>query len=287
MARKSTPATPQRAVLSQSEMRKAVARFEKIIGLLEEFNPSDISGSDDPRITELATAISTGVEKTYNADSQQHKRYINAAHLRRYSLSIMYDTPLSEIREGVGRGVTQAVALLGSAIDDLQEDIEDQTVALPRGEQETESVGRSVFVVHGHDSAARESIARFLQQIELEPIILHEQAAEGQTIIEKFERHADVGFAVVLLTPDDVGGPDEENLRSRARQNVVLELGYFIGRLGRDRVCALRKGDTEIPSDYAGVEYIPLDDAGAWRQELAQEIQAAGIEVDFNKVFKR
>jgi predicted nucleotide-binding protein len=146
---------------------------------------------------------------------------------------------------------------------------------------------RSAFVVHGHDEAAREAVARFLERLRFRAVILHEQANQGRTIIEKVEAHADVGFAVVLLTPDDKGGTaSESELRPRARQNVLLELGYFIGRLGRDRVCALRKGEVEVPSDFDGVVYENLDPAGAWRQALARELQAAGYEIDWNQVMR-
>jgi len=136
-----------------------------------------------------------------------------------------------------------------------------------------------VFVVHGRDEAAKESVARFLARLGLEPIILHEQASSGRTIIEKFEVYADVGFAVVLLTPDDVGGlaGSAADLKPRARQNVIMELGYFIGKLSRRRVCALYKNGVEIPSDYQGVIYVELDSAGAWRTKLAQELVEAGF----------
>lgn len=105
--------------------------------------------------------------------------------------------------------------------------------------------GKKVFVVHGHDNEAKEGVARFLYKLGLEPIILHEQASAGRTVIEKFETYSHgVAFAVVLLTPDDLGAAaaDVSNLRSRARQNVIMELGYFIGKLGRMRVCACTKG---------------------------------------------
>jgi predicted nucleotide-binding protein len=144
---------------------------------------------------------------------------------------------------------------------------------------------RAAFVVHGHDEAAREATARVLAQLGVEPIILHEQANRGQTIIEKFERHSKVPFAVVLLTPDDVGrAKDQADLKARARQNVWFELGFFVGKLGRDHVCALYKGPLEIPSDIQGVIYTPMDDAGAWRVSLANELHAAGIEIDLNKL---
>ena len=120
-------------------------------------------------------------------------------------------------------------------------------------------------------------MARFLTKLGLSPIILHEQPNQGRTVIEKFEQNAEVPFAIVLLTPDDVGSlwDDQPNLRLRARQNVIFELGYFTGSLGRGRVCALTKGHLEEPSDYEGVVYIPLDDSGAWKMGLVKELKSA------------
>lgn len=141
-----------------------------------------------------------------------------------------------------------------------------------------------VLVIHGHDDAAKEAVARVLERLGLTAIILHEQPNGGMTLIEKLETHSAPGFAVALLTPDDVGGTSPENLHSRARQNVILELGYCTGKLGRDRVMALVKGQIEIPSDFAGVVYTPMDQAGQWKYRLGQELRAIGIEVDLHKI---
>jgi predicted nucleotide-binding protein len=143
---------------------------------------------------------------------------------------------------------------------------------------------KKIFIVHGHAEGPREAVARFLAQLNLEPIILHEQANRGKTIIEKFEAYADVGFAVVLLTPDDIGGSIGGAQHHRARQNVILELGFFIGRLGRARVCALMAPDIEIPSDILGIVWTPIDSAGAWKQGLAKELQAGGYTVNLNRI---
>jgi len=142
-----------------------------------------------------------------------------------------------------------------------------------------------VFIVHGHDEAARESLARVLERLGVEPVILHEQASSGRTVIEKLEDFSDVSFAAILLTPDDVGAAvsEESNLLNRARQNVVLELGYFIGKLGRKNVCALYRGDVELPSDMLGVVYVKLDEGGAWKLSLAKELIASGFSIDLNK----
>lgn len=147
-------------------------------------------------------------------------------------------------------------------------------------------ISRKVFIVHGHDDSAREMVARFLERIGLEAIILHEQANQGRTIIEKVVAHSDVGFAVVLLTPDDEGCSKGGVPEPRARQNVLLELGYFIGRLGRDKVCALKRGTLEIPSDFAGVVWETMDNNGGWKQALARELQAVGHDIDWNKVMR-
>ena len=143
-------------------------------------------------------------------------------------------------------------------------------------------LGSDVFIVHGRNEGVREHVARFIEKIGLNPVILREQPNSGRTIIEKFEYYSDVGFAVVLMTPDDVGEyrDKEDELRCRARQNVILELGFFLGKIGRDRVCVLYKEGVEIPSDYTGVGYVLLDEHDAWCLELAKEIKAAGIPVD-------
>ena len=118
----------------------------------------------------------------------------------------------------------------------------------------------------------------------LTPVISYEQPNQGRTLIEKFEQHAQVGFAAALLTPDDVGAlkSNEKKLKPRARQNVVFELGYFLGLLGRERVCALTKGNVEIPSDYDGVVYISLDDGG-WKMDLIRELRNVDFDVDANR----
>ncbi|QJT31753.1 hypothetical protein E4186_17325 [Aeromonas media] len=150
----------------------------------------------------------------------------------------------------------------------------------------TPTLSRKVFIVHGHDDGARETVARFLERIGLEAIILHEQANQGRTVIEKVVAHGDVGFAVVLLTPDDEGCAKGGVQEPRARQNVLLELGYFIGRLGREKVCALKRGILEIPSDFAGVVWEEMDSNGGWKTALARELAAAGHNIDWNKVMR-
>ena len=151
-----------------------------------------------------------------------------------------------------------------------------------RGGSNAGSNSRKVFVVHGHDEGMKSSVARFLEKLDLQPIILHEQPNGGKTIIEKFEANADVAFAVVLISPDDEGNEKgkKDKLQNRARQNVILELGYFIGRLSRAHVCALQSGEIETPTDVLGVLYVPYDLNGGWKIQLVKEIRAAGISLE-------
>lgn len=147
---------------------------------------------------------------------------------------------------------------------------------------EIASDNKKVFVVHGHDDAAKSEMARFLEKAGLEPIVLHEKASSSRTIIEKIEANSDVGYAVVLYTPCDIGAKKSESpeLKSRARQNVVFEHGYFIGRLGRSRVSAFLVDGVEAPNDISGVVYIDLDLRGAWKLDLAKELKEAGYTVE-------
>jgi predicted nucleotide-binding protein len=139
-----------------------------------------------------------------------------------------------------------------------------------------------LFIVHGHDDLAKVEMARFIEQIGLEPIILHEQASSGRTIIEKIEDYSNVGFGIVLYTPCDIGAKkvEEPVLKDRARQNVVFEHGFLNGKLGRQYVCAFVKGSIEVPNDLSGIVYTEMDEAGAWKTELVRELNRAGYDVE-------
>lgn len=146
------------------------------------------------------------------------------------------------------------------------------------------TVNDHVFIVHDRDETLLHQAARFLEKLGLNPILLFEWPSKGRTIIEKLEHYGNVTFAVVLLTPDDVGklASEDGQGQPRARQNVILELGYFLGRLGRENVAVLYDESVELPSDYRGVEYIPVDAGGAWKLKLAAELKSGKLPVDLN-----
>ena len=159
---------------------------------------------------------------------------------------------------------------------------------------------KDVFIVHGTDHTSLKELKTLLEEVGLNPIILHEQPSRGMTLIEKLEKYSNVRFAFIILTPDDVGigQPEGEQMfleitgkknltqeeimeffktnpqevvklitktfglfKQRAHQNVVLEFGYFIGKLGRGKVCCLYKGTIELPSDMGGICYVHFENS--------------------------
>jgi len=182
-------------------------------------------------------------------------------------------------------------------LNSRKEDWDKRPSAAAKSSEKVREAARNrtdVFVVHGHDRGMKETVARFLAKLGLNPIILHEQPDHGRTVIEKFEEHARVSFAIAVFSGDDLGISKEEisripsgmtlqqSMHPRARQNVVFEFGYFVGRIGRGNVVAIIESGVETMSDYAGVLYIPFDAEGAWRLKLVKELKAAGLDVDAN-----
>lgn len=198
-----------------------------------------------------------------------------------------------EIEQNRANKMFNQIALLEGCIEQLKMEAKLQegaaiasTPTPGPGQEPRFQDNTKVFVVHGHNENVRDKVAGLISTLDLEPIILHEKANQGQTLVEKFLRHANVGFAVIVMTADDTGKADtEEAPHPRARQNVVFEWGYFVGKLGRERVCALYEQGIELPSDLHGIVYIPLDTTGHWRLSLLKELKAAGYRVDANKLF--
>lgn len=144
-----------------------------------------------------------------------------------------------------------------------------------------------VFIVHGHDGELKQSVARTIEKLGLDPVILSEQPNHGRTIIEKFIVNSEVGFAVILMTADDVGAKKEsrdDELHFRARQNVILELGYFIGAIDRSNIFVLKEDNVEAPSDIFGLVYEAVDSAGHWKYSLAKNLKSTGFDVDLNNI---
>lgn len=201
-----------------------------------------------------------------------------------------YEEEVFHQHQSLDEGVRQARIILKSAEEKLKftknfTSIANENIDGNKTKKSSpQTQNKEVFIVHGHDNALKNEVARFVEGQGLKAIILHEQASGGDTIIEKLEAKSDVGFAIILYTPCDVGRASSSKRNNhRARQNVVFEHGYFIGKIGRGRVTALIKGDLELPNDYSGVVYVNHDERGAWKNEIGRELEHAGYKMDFMK----
>lgn len=304
MARTSSPVRPERPHHTIAEKRRDVVLLQRRISELEAFDVSAVTvRHSDAKVQPLQTAIASTLAQVFGERTDEYRRYARATKLDNGPIVMesgwvqarqggrSYRDGASEAQRYVEEGRQAAIALLNQAVRSLEEEIEfaepeveSVSVSETPAVRPTIAIKRRVFVVHGHDEGAREAVARFLEKVGIEAIILHEQANRGRTIIEKIEAYGDVGFAVVLLTPDDVGNVVGGEPEPRARQNVLLELGYFLGRLGREHVCTLKRGAVSIPTDFEGVVWGSMDTGDGWKWELGKELKAAGFDVDFNLV---
>lgn len=257
--------------------------YERLKELHSEAESATYAWTSSGKLTEWCQKVLSALRHLLDENCQQLKAFNSVSYGPRIFTT---GTPDSVFHDSFTGGMRKAQAIISSAIQEY-EDYE------PQGGHDVDhtsadgdsTISRKVFVVHGHDNEMKESVARFLERLDLEAVILHEQASGGDTIIEKFERNADVSYAVVLLSPDDVcvAAKDKSNTpQQRARQNVVFELGYFVGKLGRSRVCPLVREPLERPSDIHGVVYIPFD-GEIWKLHLVKELKLLRFEVDANK----
>jgi Predicted nucleotide-binding protein containing TIR-like domain len=290
-----TPSTPtyQPANLSVDQISRAIPRLQKRISDLEMLDFSQMHERGGADIQGIKVSIEQTLEEIFGSYSTEYQRYHSAAVLSGGPLTMSYVGARGGHRGKdhhpyYERSRERSITLLKQAIQGLEERRDDlgssmQVLEGSSGIEDVPVLPERIFVVHGRDGEPREAIARFLQLLGLEPVILHERPNKGRTLITKFHDEAsDIGFAIILMTPDDVGGLDGGEQKRRARQNVIFELGFFIGKLGGGRVAALIGNEVERPSDFEGVVYIPIE--SDWRLPLCKELRAAGYNIDLNKV---
>lgn len=262
---------------------KAIERLSALRDAIEGLRDLD---ADSPEFMKWSNDVIGALKYVFSAESDEMSSW----------LEIEFESPIAEQdpavsrqkdHEAYQRGLDKALALTSSLIDQINDYWDEDAGSTRHGtvNEKVEAIdSKRVFVVHGRDQGALAEVKGVLSQLGLEPVVLQGLPNQGRTIIEKFEDYAQVGFAVIVCTPDDDGklAAADPEPNPRMRQNVVFEWGYFIGKLGRDRVCALIKGELEIPSDYSGVAYVEMDDKMAWRFELIRELKEAQFAVDAN-----
>jgi len=240
-------------------------------------DPTRYCGEDSPEWITWKT-------RSYNLVAEITAPNSPAAKLSRKSMQISTCGNYPQTFERLKETMIKALKIVISNIKkDLFGELKNQTT-----KSSSFTPSNKIFVVHGHDHALKTEVESFLSDIGLEPIILHKKPDEGQTIIEKFEKHSDVGYAFILLTPDEIAytikqdklSDSEREKEKRARPNVIFEFGYFVGRLGRNRVCCLYKSNVELPSDLGGLLYKKIDDkVSTQAYEIIKELKAAGYQI--------
>ncbi|MBT9168118.1 MAG: hypothetical protein DDT22_00735 [candidate division WS2 bacterium] len=231
---------------------------------------------DDPEIRKWDNLTKQVIIKAFGKPHNNLSDFQSA----QYIGEMWVGMPDEAFQETFKKGIVRRKSLLEGFIEQLKifgstEKSQDLSI-IPK------SFSKKVFIVHGHNEQAKSELTLILTRLGFEPIILHEQASEGMTIIEKLEKHSEVGFAFILLTPDDKGCKEgqENNLLPRARQNVVFEFGLFVGKLTRNRVCCLYTGDIELPSDLQGLLYLPFKNSvNEIQSDIVKELRAAGYEI--------
>lgn len=187
------------------------------------------------------------------------------------------DQPKSEWIKCCKAGITETKVILQTYLEEMEES---QNSLNENKDNHNIDLTR-VFIVHGHNGEIKQKVARLVEQQNIKPIILDEQVNAGKTIIEKFEQHSNVGAAICLFTADDNGKANQETeYKKRARQNVVLETGFFMGKLGRERLVIIAENGIELPSDMQGVVYINNN----WEFAMLKELKNMGFDIDMNKL---
>ena len=249
-------------------------KLKQICDEIPELIDLNVSSSDEHFVA-WKTKAERFLIRTYGRDSYEYEQFRNT----HFSLVVYASgTPYSEHVKACQRGLKNIQAVFETYLDEMREE-----KGVSHDYVSNQGNFAKVFIVHGHDGELKQSVARIIDKQGIEAIILSEQANRGKTIIEKLEGNSDVGGAVCLFTADDVGRENlEKEDKSRARQNVVLEAGYFMGKLGREHVVLLANDGIEMPSDLSGVVYTSTNN---WQFDLLKELKAMGYNVDFNKLF--
>ena len=251
-------------------------KLKDIIDEIEVLISKGVSAST-PDFQAWETKTERLLTKLYGKNSIEYEKFTQT----RFSPMIFsINDPHSEFVEACRKGLETTRAVFLTYLEELEEvnNVSPTQNAFP-----IKSDFSKVFIVHGHDGELKQSVARIIEKQGIEAIILSEQANQGRTIIEKFEDYSDVDGAICLFTSDDIGKAKNNSVdMPRARQNVVLETGYFMGKLGRNHIVILADEGIELPSDLSGVVYT---NTANWQIDLLKELKAIGYMVDFNKLF--
>lgn len=251
-------------------------KFKQIYDEIDDLIKKEVVSEDADFIT-WHTKAERFLRKKYGERSE-FKKFSKI----KYSLmGYTFTETRSDYVEACQNGLEETKAIFKVYLDEMEEEAEKVDRVLLVNENELDY--SKVFIVHGHGGELKESVARLVEKQGIKAVILNEQINRGATIIEKFEKNSEVAAAICLFTKDDLGKAiNDSNYQARARQNVVFEAGYFMGKLGRKNVIMLADNDIEIPSDLQGVVYT---NSSSWQVKVLKELKEIGFCIDMNKAF--
>lgn len=252
--------------------------YEKLHDLINEIDTlidSRVTTSD-PDFIKWHTKAKRFLSSHFGEKSDEQKAF---SEISFSPIVLTFNSTDSDYIDACRYGLESAKAVLSAYLEEMEENS-----TAPQVQVSSPNDYSKVFIVHGHDGELKSEVARLIEKQGIEAIILNEQTNSGQTIIEKLENNSNVSSAICLFTPDDIGNKaEEENMNPRARQNVVFETGYFMGKLGRNRIVILANEGVELPSDLSGVVYT---NKNYWQIETLKELKAMGFNIDFNKLYE-
>lgn len=251
---------------------------EKLKALIDEIDTliQRSVDSEDSSFKAWKTDAERFLIKKFGAESFEHKTFKNTPF---FPSTYFMDSPRSVFIEACKNDLETTKAIFLTYLKEMQSENVEASVS---NFSPVNSNFEKVFIVHGHNGELKQSVARIIEKQGIEAVILSEQVNQGRTIIEKFEGYSDVSGAICLFSADDVGSAKAEaNEKPRARQNVVLETGYFMGKLGRNRIVILADEGVEMPSDLSGIVYT---DTKNWQLDLLRELNVMGYNIDLKKM---
>ena len=249
-----------------------IDKLKEIIADIDELERLQVSSSS-PEFSAWKMKSLRFLRDVYGEDSLEYR---NFNQMPFNPLFFSLNEPQSTFINSCQTQLKKVKLAFGEYLKDMESETEENSSNI-----QCNPLNSRIFIVHGHDKGLQQEVARIIEKQGLQPIILNEQTNQGRTIIEKIEHYSDAQAAICLFTPDDEGKSKKEpKHKSRARQNVVFETGYFLGKLGRNRLVIIADSELELPSDMQGVVYTNIN----WKFELLKELKAMGYTIDLNKL---
>jgi predicted nucleotide-binding protein len=291
MVKETKEEKPASEPLGAAQLQVYIAQLQGHIEDLRGFDVKTVQERYDKRIKVLSDEINGTIAAIYGQNTPKYWQNAIASLDNLPTVIGGARYPIDKVREVYQMGIDEAATKLDALVEKLDSNVQALEGQQPADKNpspaEAPSGGGRVFVVHGRDDGVKETVTRFLDKMDLKPVLFHDRQQEGETALDRLgdQEKGPHAFAVFALTTEDLAGsnPSRQGEVSAPSRSMLFDLGFFLGSLGRERVIALRSGNGPSPLDYYGVRTLPLDDGALWELLLARDMKRAGLNVDMNK----